>query len=448
MRNPLTRLTALLFAALLAPGAARAQDSQYWNLQYGPVAELLGGAVVGSSRDLSATFYNPGALALAADPSLLASVESFEATRIRAITKRPPTELSNLAVKTSPSLFAVAAPREWTGDHTLAISSLTRQDADLRVDTWQDAPHDGGRGSEALFDQSLTENWFGLSWAHPVGPQLGLGVTTYVVYRGQRTRREVNAQVATPGGVGGAALSVEDFDYSNYRLLWKAGFSVQRPGYDLGIALTTASIDLLGHGKASYSRSVVSTSTPPGAAVELQSESDLASQYRSPWSVAVGGAFRRGRDTVHGTVEWFGALDPYEVVDSSPFPDNEAGNSLRDRLQQRANSVVNFGFGYQRKVSERFSMYGAFTTDFTYAEKGDSGSSSLSTWDIYHVTAGVSLDVRGTRLTLGAGYSFGSDTRPVSLLDVEAEGAPEIAPVPMDMSYTRARVMLGFDFGS
>jgi hypothetical protein len=39
----------------LCPGAARAQDSQYWTLQYGPVAELLGGVVVGSSRDLSAT---------------------------------------------------------------------------------------------------------------------------------------------------------------------------------------------------------------------------------------------------------------------------------------------------------------------------------------------------------------------------------------------------------
>ena len=73
------RTAAFLLALVLAPASTRAQDSQYWNLQYGPVAELLGGVVVGSTRDLSATFYNPGALALTKNPSLVASVSSFEA---------------------------------------------------------------------------------------------------------------------------------------------------------------------------------------------------------------------------------------------------------------------------------------------------------------------------------------------------------------------------------
>jgi len=47
--------------------AARTRSN--WTLQYGPVAELLGGVVVGTTRDLSATYYNPGAPALAKDPS-------------------------------------------------------------------------------------------------------------------------------------------------------------------------------------------------------------------------------------------------------------------------------------------------------------------------------------------------------------------------------------------
>jgi hypothetical protein len=46
--------------ALLFAGPATAQDSQWWTNQYGNRARLLGGAVIGSARDLSAVYYNPG----------------------------------------------------------------------------------------------------------------------------------------------------------------------------------------------------------------------------------------------------------------------------------------------------------------------------------------------------------------------------------------------------
>ncbi len=53
-------------AVILLAGlhSARGQDTQYWNLQYGTRSTLLGGAVIGSVSDLSATYYNPGALGL------------------------------------------------------------------------------------------------------------------------------------------------------------------------------------------------------------------------------------------------------------------------------------------------------------------------------------------------------------------------------------------------
>src|SRR5262245_17817049 len=110
---------------LFSCATVRAQDSQYWTQQYGPVAELLGGVVVGSTRDLSATFYNPGALALTKDPSLLASVESFEITKIDATSEPPVLEFRDSNLRPSPSLFAFAFPRSWTGKHTVAVSALT-----------------------------------------------------------------------------------------------------------------------------------------------------------------------------------------------------------------------------------------------------------------------------------------------------------------------------------
>jgi hypothetical protein len=430
------------------PPALRAQDSQYWNMQYGPVAELLGGVVVGSSRDLSATFYNPGALALTRDPSLLASVESFEAVWIHARSVPPLLDFGDNTVRPSPSLFAFAIPRKWTGSHTLVISALTRQDFDLRVDNWQaNASHTGG--TESLFDQSLNENWFGLSWAHHASEEVGLGLTTYVAYRGQRTRKEVAGEVALSPTQGGAGLLVEDFKYSNYRLLWKGGVSTQRPSWDAGLTVTTPSVRVFGSGRASYTRSAVGADLGRGSVIDVgvQHQDDLESSYQSPLSVALGGAWRRGPSTFHGTAEWFDSVAGRDALDTSAFAADPAADGLRKRLHESAKSIVNFGLGYQRAMNDQLSFYGAFTTDFTFADKDDSATSSLSTWDIYHLTAGTSFMVRKVKLTVGAAYAFGSDRRSISTLIVPERGTPVLTPMPLDVTFSRLRLLVGFDFG-
>ncbi|HET9315986.1 MAG TPA: hypothetical protein VFQ51_10370 [Vicinamibacteria bacterium] len=440
-------LAAAACAALGAHGSpAAAQDSQYWTAQYGPVAELLGGVVVGSTRDLSATFYNPGALALAQDPSLLASVQSFEATWLSASAEGSSKGLSSSNVRPSPSLFAFALPRSWTGSHTIAISSLTRTDFDLRVDDWQVASQGG---AESLFDQSLNENWFGISWAHKVGQDGGLGLTTYGVYRGQRTRREISGQAALSPTSGGTALLVEDFDYANYRLLWKAGFSRQLAHWDLGISVTTPSVQVFGSGTASYTRSAVGADLGGGpvVSVSVQHQEDLASRFDSPLSIALGGAYRRGQNQFHATVEWFDSVDPFDVLDPSGLTSDPAAEGLVKRLNQEAKSVVNFGLGFQRRVSTRFSYYAAFTTDFTFADKDDSAANSLSTWDIYHVTAGTSLVVGSAKLTMGGAYSFGGDDRQIATLSVPPTELPVLTQTAFDVRYSRVRLLVGFDFG-
>ena len=432
----------------LSPAGVAAQDSQYWTLQYGPVAELLGGVVVGSTRDLSATYYNPGALALTKDPSLLASVESFEATSIKASGSEAFDGFADSNVRPSPTLFAFALPRSWTGSHTIAVSSLTRQDFDLRLDNWEVAAS-GRVGAESRFEQNLNENWFGLSWAHRAGERLGLGLTTYVVYRGQRTRKELSGQAAFSASEGGAALLVEDTDYSNYRLLWKGGISTQRETWDLGLTFTTPSVRLFGKGDASYVRSAVGADLGGGPSVDVsvRHEENLDSHYQAPWSVAVGGAYRQGASTFHATAEWFDQVGPFDVLDASRFESDPAAASLVKRLRQKAASVVNFGVGYERKVSERFGVYGAFTTDFTFNDKEDSGTNSLSTWDIYHVTAGTSVMVGHVKLTMGAAYAFGNDTRTVATVVVPPSERPVLTTSPLDVKYQRFRVLVGFDFG-
>ena len=123
-----TRASLAALVVCLLPWPARAQDSQYWTLQYGPVAELLGGVVVGSTRDLSATYYNPGALALARDPSVLASVRSFQATWLKGETPAPVVELHDTSLRPSPSLFAFASAFCITSKEAASIRGPTSVD--------------------------------------------------------------------------------------------------------------------------------------------------------------------------------------------------------------------------------------------------------------------------------------------------------------------------------
>ena len=85
---------AVLSLLATAPRAS-AQDAQYWSIQYGPVGQLVGGQLIGGVSDLSATFYNPGALSLRSEPpatvaSFLTSRPSNTATRFRCCSSSAP----------------------------------------------------------------------------------------------------------------------------------------------------------------------------------------------------------------------------------------------------------------------------------------------------------------------------------------------------------------------
>ena len=108
------------------------QDAQYWNIQYGTRSTLLGGAVIGSVSDLSATFYNPGAVALFPDRSFVLSARVYQIETISiedgAGTGR---ELDYSTIVPSPSFVAFDFKFDFLGDARLALSLLSRQRMDF-----------------------------------------------------------------------------------------------------------------------------------------------------------------------------------------------------------------------------------------------------------------------------------------------------------------------------
>lgn len=440
------RVLVCLAPPLLLAAPAIAQDSQYWSIQYGSVGQLVGGQVIGGVSDLSATFYNPGALALRSDDShYLLSTESVQWERVSTTSTRPGPDVFDTSSSTwgaAPSLIAGVLPRWLGSDTSLAWSYLTRQKLDLRLGQRLTDPFVGWEhsASEAYQDQRITEAWAGLTVSRRLSESVGLGLTWYGVYRGQRTRFELSAQALAADGHTLAISGVTDFDYSHYRTLAKAGLSWHTRDWDAGLSLTTPSLGLFGSGNAAYTVSLAGVGSD-APVLAVQTVEGLDASYRSSWAVGAGASRRLGRSRLYASAEWYAPVARFEVL---AVP---AGSDAAEHLTQELGSVLNAGVGFEHTLDEGVAVYGAFHTDFSASVGGPAANVAASDMDLYHASGGVSFHIRGNRFTLGALWASGRKTRPVrSPID------PALVPgsalgSDVDVRYSKITFLLGFEFG-
>ena len=437
----------LLFAAV----AAQAQDTNYWTLQYGTRGELLGGCVVGSAVDLSATFYNPGSLALVKDPSaiLTATVLGMETIKLTS-TDSDQNAVSSRRVGPEPSLFAGTLPVKWFGGRW-AYSLLTRQKSDFRltereglvigVNAAQDTLSIGG---EVLFDQYSSEQWGGLTWAEQLNENVGIGATLYGVYRSQTTSRRQTVEAVGGGGYGSSLIDWSDIHYTTFRALAKLGVEANLNRTSLGLAFTTRSLPLFGSGEILINRVVIGDTDLDGvdnSAAEVSAGKDLDAKYHSPFSIAIGGAHNWESMTVHVSAEYFMGIDPYTVMET-PAPQTSPGVSTYPSTFEHAlTEVFNWGVGVEKRFSEKTTGYVSFITDRSASRKPRSPNDvTVSTWDIFHINGGVAFTLAGTDLTLGGGFAWGKEPLRVT---PDSEGILPPTIKPDAMSYSRIKAILG-----
>jgi len=431
---------------------APAQDAHYWTLQYGPRSALLGGAVIGSVDDVSATYYNPGAVSQASDLAFAVSTDVFEYTGI-ALEDGGGSGVDLGTAKTGlrPSLVAGTITRSlFGGAGILAYSALTRnrgtQDlAGAVLLTRDDLPPDSNLDDVVGgvdFTGQFNDFWGGLTYSHALGDHVGLGVTWYGAVRSQNRQRQAIATVVATDGAGLTEIESASGRYTAFRTLFKLGGYFQAGSITGGATLTTPSIHITGNGELGLNESSVGVDT---TALLAGIQTDLQAEYKSPLSIGGGLAWRIGPARLHGSLEWFDKIEPYVVIQGEEIQAQEPEDRtlVLDAVHEQT-EVLNWALGAEYDLSETFTGYLSYYRDnSTLDDDIERAGLSILPIDINNVTVGTDFVVRTARFTLGIGFGWGSeiDRELTNLLRGEDED------FEATYVYRSIKLLFGFEIG-
>ena len=431
-------LSSILLIAGLARAAA-AQDSHYWTFGYGPIGQLTEGALVGGVNDLSATYYNPAACALIDRPRFVFNVTSFDLAQIQVKDAAGSgLDVDQMVSRPVPAMIAFHLGAHEEGNH-FAFAFLARSESDFDLGY---SASDVSEASEVAtagygrFKQRVLEYWVGGNWSRRVSRNVSLGVSPFFAYRGHRSRRTLAAEQLSPELQRGTFVGMEN-EYNHMRVLAKLGVAWRPGAWQLGANLTAPGFKVYSDGKTNFNATVASGSGTTLLAATTQKGLDAT--YRAPWSVAVGATRRFERSAVHATVEWFSAIDPYDILLPAPAPVAGAGRSIPIQFRGEAASVVNFAVGFEHGLGDALRLYGGAARNYsTYIPERD----TFSPWDLTDVTAGVSVDRGRARFALGLGYAWGTGELQQLVSPPDASGPPPTRSA----SYHRWRISFGASF--
>ena len=390
--------------------STNAQDSQYWSKQFGTYGSLLGGTVIGAVSDLSATFYNPGAMAFSKDSTLLLTTNSFQFIYINFNNA----DVTNLVLdswytNTSKGIFAIRLPFKWLKDDQLVVSYISKQDFYFYSTGYSITPYKSKSYSSdlLLLDLSLFESWYGVTWSKPFSKSIGFGVTMYVPYRSQRVLKETLVQEYDEIDKTKDFVGVTDIDYYNLRLLWKAGISAEYKNWMFGLSLTTPSINLFGSGDVAIIFSKANNDTL-SKVPDLSSnyQEGLSTKYKSPLSIGFGAAYYWEKTVLYFSAEWFNNVGSYQIMNPEDYIAQSSGKTIQYDINYSLRSVFNFGFGIKYSLNKNFIYYGSISTDNTAYDYDNPNALTLSTWDIIHIGAGSQFKYKHLSVTLGLSYGY------------------------------------------
>ncbi|MDO6761301.1 hypothetical protein Q4566_13905 [Tamlana sp. 2_MG-2023] len=412
----------------------QAQDTNYWTQQFGSNSVLMSGAVVGGSDDNTMLYYNPGALGFLDNSSISVNATAYRAENItisnalgqeanfksRQLGSVPLLAGGMINVKNDNWKvgYGFMAPTSFN------FKGVARKDGFFEI--IDDAESSGLEETvaESAVSDRLNEILIAFGAARRLNENWSVGLTNLFTIRSQSFSRSLSTYVFmndTERTLVAANLN-ENVDYYNVRYSAKLGVSYQKERWKAGLTLTTPSINIMGIGSVAANIEANNFKLIDDnriSAVATDRQSELKTTFKSPLSISAGVNYLGSKSHIGISCQYYGSTDQYDIMDiaSNTFvrPANVAPQLGADdfmRVRAAAKSVFNVAIGYEYLLKDSLSLFLSARNDMSYFDKSLNDNrgikTTISSWDIYHISAGVTIKKNQSNLSLGLLYSTGS----------------------------------------
>ncbi len=433
----------LLIVSLLLSSIAFSQDANYWNNQYSAGGYFLPGSVVANNSDSGVLYINPALLVNSKITLLSANATIYHADKIKikdgagkgfdlksSNAGAIPTMVSgNFRLPFKNKNIIIAYGIIQPPSFSYAASQRRDEKANVLNDSYSP-------GDETFVGQYLAQNDFNdfrlvASAGWKLSNKLSIGVTL----EGSRLSHEQNFNyyaraIVNPGA--GSSLSLVGVDasyyvsFTNLSLTPKIGFAFDDAANHFGLLLTSPSLHIGGKGLLLSDNTInnidiTGTGQLPISLFANTRQDKLPVKYKTPLSIAVGYTHDFNQWQLYCAGEYFLKVNENNIITPRPDffirPDTGNSNLITPdllKLKDARKAVMNVALGANYKLSEKYTLYAAARTDFTYAGKNrfkdsiDGFIPNTSAWDIYHLQLGINLKKARYNLRAGIYSSIGS----------------------------------------
>lgn len=255
----------ILFFYLL-PAILKAQDTHYWTNQYGPRGSILGNSIIGSVKDNSSIYYNPGFLALVDtnNISVSASIYQYDMLKIKDGAGIG-YDLKSNQTQILPSIVSGTYQFKNNKRHKLGYTILTKNQTGIKTSSRLDKeeniiPDYNNDGNEEFIGQfglktTLNEQWFGGCYSYKFNDHISIGFTAFGAYRTQSMEYSFTSKVILPSLSEYSIFitplisysDIQSVEMSTLRGIGKIGLALSYKRIDFGLTITTSSIPIYGN---------------------------------------------------------------------------------------------------------------------------------------------------------------------------------------------------------
>ena len=415
-------LTAVL-VTLLNSLILFSQDENYNSENFGNRSILLSGNVTGSVDDLGLTYYNPARIAMVENPAFSIDAKAYQYVNLKiknAVGDN--SELSSTRFQGIPSMLSGTFKIKALKDHHFAYTFLSRAKTNFNfnystgIETGDILEENEGGETfigEIQFGFKETDEWYGLTWGKLITENFSVGVSVFAsVYNYQGANL---LTFTTLGESQNVNFYFNQFAVrqESYGMFWKVGLAWKLSKISLGLNIDLPYWEVHSNGKFKYQETLAGISNTEDI-FKFADFNNISSSRKVPLGISIGSGVPIGKSTLHLKVDWHNKVDEYDRL-TLPLIEDGTGPDKSFIFISKLRSVINFGLGAEVFITEKYKVFGSFSTDFSAAQNnanvfdivGDSENDVNLDFDYLHLGFGFEINFNWGHLVLGTTYSSG-----------------------------------------